>query len=170
MFKGGLSKTKMRMRNLSILMGLSFLIILLSCRQKGEQEIYVLPNGYTGLVLVILNQKDGVPEKYAGKSRVYEIPETGILKTQFSNNEGWTELPQFYYDRIEKQNQISVKMDYEDISLDEVNATLVSTGVAYRNIDGTGEIKFVEFYVGTKTQIDEASRKAEKLNIGELVK
>lgn len=160
----------MSIRNLSAIIGLSLLATLLSCRQIGEQEIYLLPKGYTGRVLVILNQKDGAPKKYEGKSRVYEIPETGILKTQFSNNEGWAELPQFYYDRIDKQNQIPVKVDYKDISLDEVNATLVSTGIAYKNIDGTGEIKFTECYVGTKSQIDEASQEAEKRNVVDLIK
>lgn len=158
------------MRSLSVVIGLSVVFSFLGCKQKGEQEIYLLPKGYTGHVLVILNQKNGTPKKYEGKARVYEIPENGILKTQFSNNEGWTELPQFYYDRIDKQNQIPVKVDYKDISLGEVNATLVSTGVAYKNIDGTGEIKFAECYVGTKAQIDEASQKTEKVNVADLVK
>lgn len=158
------------MRNLLVAIGLSVVFNFLGCKQKGEQEIYLLPKGYTGHVLIILNQKDGAPKKYEGKARVYEIPETGVLKTQFSNNEGWTEFPQFYYDRIDKQNQIPVKVDYKDISLDEVNATLVSTGVAYKNIDGTGGIKFAECFVGTKSQIDEASQKAEKLNVADLIK
>lgn len=158
------------MRSLSVAVGLSLVFSCLGCKQKGEQEIYLLPKGYTGLVLIILNQKDGSPKKYEGKARVYEIPETGILKTQFSSNEGWTELPQFYYDRINKQNQIPVKIDYKDISLDEANATLASTGVAYKNIGGTGEIMFKQCYVGTKSQIDDASQKAEKLNVADLIK
>jgi hypothetical protein len=159
------------MRSLSIAIGLLLAFSFLGCNPQGEQEIYLLPKGYTGHILIILNQKNGAPVKYEAEARVYEIPQNGILRTQFSNNEGWANLPQFYYDRIDKQNQIPVKVDYNDISSDEVNATLPSTGTAYKNVHGTNtrEINFTECYVGTKAQIEEASRQAEKISVADLV-
>jgi hypothetical protein len=154
----------------NILTSLFLLFTLPSCNQQGEQEIYILPQNYTGRVLVIFDQKSGEPEKYEAKARVYVIPQTGILKTRFSINEGWKELPRFYYVEMDEKRQIPVQVEYTKLSSDKVNATLASTGVAYKNINGTGEIQFKECYVGTKEQIEEAHKKAEKLDILDLIK
>jgi hypothetical protein len=156
------------MKNL-INAGLFLLIPLLSCCQRGEREIYILPKGFTGHILIIFNQERGAPRKYEGESRVYEIPETGILKTQFSGNYGWTGVPQFYYGEIKAENQIPVQIEHKDFSSDKINATLITTGSVTRNEDGS-RIRFAECYVGTKEQVEEAYQKAEKLNVVDLIK
>ena len=157
------------MTNMRIYFIICILWALTCCNNKGEPEIFILPEGYTGCVLVIFNQKNGQPIEYSGSSRVYRIPPSGILMSQFSTNKGWKDLPRFYYKKINDQNEIPVKADFEDLSSIETNATLSSFGKAYKNIDGTGEVQFLESYVGTKEQIKKYSEKLSKSNIIDLL-
>lgn len=54
----------------------------------AEQAIYLLPKGYIVPIIVILDQPTGVEGLYEGKSRVYEIPPTGILYSRLGANTG----------------------------------------------------------------------------------
>jgi hypothetical protein len=66
-----------------ILFSIALSLMLTNCNTKGEQEIIIVPRNFKGYVIIIHNQKDGMPTKYEGNKRVYEIPKNGILKTQF---------------------------------------------------------------------------------------
>jgi len=68
------------------------LLSLFGC-QTGEPEMVVTPRGFTGYVLVVFNQPTGRPPRYAGRQRLYEVPASGVLKTQFTANYGWTGIP-----------------------------------------------------------------------------
>lgn len=57
--------------------------------EKGENEIYILPKNYIGSVVVIFDCKDGKIKKYdEHNNRIYEVDNTGILKTQFKFQNG----------------------------------------------------------------------------------
>lgn len=61
--------------------------------KTAEDEVYVLPNNFTGAVIVLMDYPEGKPEKYDQEgNRVYEIPENGILKTKFSHEEGYRDV------------------------------------------------------------------------------
>jgi hypothetical protein len=49
-----------------------------------QPEMYLTSVGYQGPIIVIYNQSDGQPIKYDGKARIYEVPENGIVLSQFS--------------------------------------------------------------------------------------
>ena len=60
-------------------------VILTSCvtRQKiYDGQMHILSPGYTGRVTIIFRQKDGAEIKKADGMTVFEVPETGILKTK----------------------------------------------------------------------------------------
>src|ERR1700748_9632 len=84
------------------------LMQLTSSCKRSEPTIYLIPEGYTGRVVVVFNQtgkpikykdnynhdaiyvsKVGTPVKYENGHRVYEIPSNGILLTQFESTYGW---------------------------------------------------------------------------------
>jgi hypothetical protein len=69
---------------------LSFLALLAGCtdNQKCEKEIYLLPDGFRGHVILFFDQKDGAKISYEGDSRLYVIPRSGFLKSQFKKNGG----------------------------------------------------------------------------------
>ena len=57
--------------------------------RMGEDEVYILPNEFEGAVIVLMNEPDGTTKKYNKKGdRIYEIPESGVLKTQFKLQNG----------------------------------------------------------------------------------
>jgi len=60
---------------------------MLSCNNP-EPETYLIPREFTGRVDVIFNRKDGSPPKYENGRRVYEIPSSGVLLTQFKDEYG----------------------------------------------------------------------------------
>jgi hypothetical protein len=62
---------------------LSCLSFFTSCYSQAEPEIHLLSKDYRGPIIIIFGQKSGSPEKYEGENRVYEIPESGVLRTQF---------------------------------------------------------------------------------------
>ena len=57
--------------------------------EKGENEIYILPRDYRGSVIVFFDNENGKEEKYDDENnRIYEIDNSGILKTKFKFQKG----------------------------------------------------------------------------------
>ncbi|ALI98140.1 DUF6843 domain-containing protein [Rufibacter tibetensis] len=59
-------------------------------------EIYLIPEGFKGNIYVVFNQEQGKPKEFTGLTRVYRIPENGILFTKFSANMS-ADLGEYYY-------------------------------------------------------------------------
>ena len=148
-----------------------FLLIILMACQRGEPEIVIVPEGYTGYVIIIYNQDNGAPVRYEGEKRVYEIPESGILRTQFSGNYGWVGFTEFYYDSIAPENRISYvpnRYDSENLASDSIVASGGSTGNANRDLAGKEVVSYAKYFIGTEAQSKRAYEDAAKLNIIEL--
>lgn len=79
-----------------LIYSLILLVSVMSCGQKTEDTVRLIPKGYKGSVLVIFNQENGEPKEYENGKRVYRIPENGVLKTQFEPNYG-VQNHQFFY-------------------------------------------------------------------------
>jgi hypothetical protein len=99
----------------------AFLIMqIFSSCDRAEPEIYLIPYNFQGEVNIIFNQdgiaqkykneynrdsiympKIGAAKKYENRYRVYEIPSSGILLTQFKANSGWhIDRKYFYVDSL----------------------------------------------------------------------
>jgi len=135
----------------------------MSCVTR-EDEIVILPEGFTGLAVVIYDQNGGVPVKYHEKKRVYEIPSNGILKTQFTIDDGWGNLTQYYYKEIAEENRIENIIIYNDIPNDRVVASAPASGSFVINVDTEERIYFARFHIGNKSQIDKAMLEVGKLD------
>lgn len=79
-----------------LIYSLILLVSVISCGQKAEDTVRLIPEGYEGSVLIIFNQEDGEPKEYEEGKRVYKIPDNGVLKTQFEPNYG-VQNHQFFY-------------------------------------------------------------------------
>jgi hypothetical protein len=55
----------------------------------SEPEIHLIPTGFMGYIYIFHNVPDGQPLKREARSRVYEIPKDGILRSQSPLNPGW---------------------------------------------------------------------------------
>lgn len=156
------------------IIGLMFLALLLAVgsyvwkTEFGDDEMFILPGGYRGIVFILYDQKNGEPLKYDGGKRVYEIPANGVLKTQFSLNTGWHRFGEYYY----KENGILLKLPYvldgRDVESDKVQVCCDSSGTSGK-APRDPSVKFGEFYVGTKEEISRAGENRERINPIDLV-
>lgn len=144
-----------------------FSFLLIGC-DTNEDEIVIIPKGFTGAATVIFNQSDGEPVEYYNNKRVYNIPNNGILKTQFDVNDGWSNFPEFYYEKIRKENRLKHRL-YKNLPLDTIVAYGSTTGSMKKNSDTNDQIKFVEFYIGNKGIIDKARQEFGKLDTLQFV-
>jgi hypothetical protein len=99
--------------------------------------------------------------------RVYEIPSSGILRTQFEPNTGWAEFSEFYYENINSK-KIPYTYEFEELDDNNVVAYGGTTGTANRDLAGTSVVKFSKYYIGNKTQIQEAIDKSETFDFVEI--
>ena len=140
--------------------------LLLSSCQQGEDEVILLPSGYKGYVVILYSQTNGNEQKYHKGQRIYNIPVSGILKTKFSENHGYTAIPRFYYGKIDPYNSISFFAKSEDCKCNTVMASGGSAGKAYKTNDDY--IEFKTYFIGNKKDIAKAFEDVEKLDITKL--
>ncbi|MGB7070288.1 MAG: hypothetical protein WBD22_12405 [Pyrinomonadaceae bacterium] len=157
------------------IIGLAVLALLLGVgvyvwkTEIGDDEIFVLPEGYRGVVLIFYDQKEGEPKKYERGKRVYKIPRSGILKTQFSHDEGWQHFGEYFYDGNGQLARIPYVRDGRDtesnraIGFNEIYACCSSVGQSYSD-NSNRSVVFGQFYVGTKEEIKMAGEQREKIN------
>ncbi len=67
---------------------LGFTVVITSSCQQPAQQIFVLPPGYVGPVVIVFDDHMGTATEFRGTKRVYRIPDTGVLITQFSTVRG----------------------------------------------------------------------------------
>ena len=94
---------------------ISILSIFSSYLTKPEKERFLIPEGFKGQVFVIFNQKDGRKEKYEDGRRVYCIPNTGVLFTQFKDEEGQIDQEYFYISKNGNRKKLGV-LDTRDFN------------------------------------------------------
>ncbi len=147
-------------------------ILLISCisEKDSEPEKYIIPDNYTGIIVLICNQSEGNPKKYEEERRVYEIDSLGVLVTQFDCNHGrhkdTRENIKFHYQngtniplRLFKQDEFSSNANdpkSNEIQVYEIiNGTVGSTEFKsciidtydnrskYMSANNNGQMKFV---------------------------
>ena len=64
-------------------------------RSFTTPETYLIPSTYRGRVLVVFNQPDGQKSEVERGRRIYRIPSSGVLFTQFAAEQGF--IDQQYY-------------------------------------------------------------------------
>lgn len=144
----------------------SFILSLMlnSCNATGEQEVIVVPKNFKGYIIIIFNQIDGTPVKYEGKKRVYEIPQNGILKTQFNPNDGWQEFPEYYYEKIAPENKLLSFAEIKKVPVDTIVGFIGAVGSMRKNDYNQDRFMFTQFYIGTKSDIEQAQEQTEKVD------
>lgn len=139
------------------------LFIFLGCSKK-EKSIFILPEDYTGIVVIIYDNANGLEKKYENDGvRVYEIPNTGILKTKFEADYGWSDFPSFYYENSNSQ-QLPHYYDFDKIPDGEIVSYGGTSGTVNKDLEGKSTVKFSQYYVGNKEDIEKAIQNANSLD------
>jgi len=143
-------------------------LIYFKVAMKGQ--VYILPQGFRGVVLIAYNQQDGLDDIIENGKLIYKIPKSGVLKVKrkeaatlsqswhyFEDNQG--KLTEFYY----------CFPPCEELKRDtsRVYAFGRSNGASF---DGDYELRRTIFLVGTANDTDSLSKAAEKMNAIEVIK
>lgn len=135
-------------------MYISFFVLVLfnlfSCNQEIEKEIYIIPSTFKGKVNVIFSQANGKPIKYENNARVYEIPEDGILLTQFKEQEGFVKREYFYVDKDNNKKPLKIIIDIEDETSTDISVFRDGTIGVYGNSNDENSLTYQEFYITDK--------------------
>ena len=147
-----------------------------SC-DRAEPETYLIPDGFTGKVQIIFNQngvpvkyqneygrdtiytpKIGTPVKYEYGRRIYEIPTSGILLTQFQDNEGFINRLYFYKYKNGKRRPLEV-IEPQQSKLDSTKWVVTDSkkvGVLeeVNGSYGNFNVAFQEFVVSSYNTLD----------------
>ncbi|MBK8398138.1 MAG: hypothetical protein IPL26_23220 [Leptospiraceae bacterium] len=81
----------------------------ISFYSESSNNIFLIPNGYTGRIVIIHSCKNGAEKEYESMSRIYKIPQSGILKTKFSfagNSFDHLHSKYFYIDSVGNRTEI----------------------------------------------------------------
>lgn len=92
------------------------LILLSSCKYDlAENSLFILPEDYQGMILVVYDVENGKEVEYnENGTRIYRVPNTGILETKFKQNKGVSELPRFIYENSKKELHYMMPSDWEN--------------------------------------------------------
>jgi hypothetical protein len=184
-----------KMKKLFAIYLISFAQIFSSCN-RTEPETYLIPSGFLGEVNILFNQngipvkyKDehnrdtvytpqiGKPVKYEDGRRVYEIPDNGILLTQFKDEYGFVDRKYFSIDSNGKRTRLEVfefvhfKKDSAGYVVNDKNKIGVfgdGTSVSYGNMNIAAQDFTVSSYnmldsLNSKENIDRFNNKVEKI-------
>jgi hypothetical protein len=155
------------MRNHTILsiVFLTFVnFILNACSNDRVPETFLIDKDFVGHFYIIYNQKGGQKEKFEGEARLYEIPKTGVLFTEFepdwrgqTYHNGRTRQRFYFVDEkgIRKEILAGEIFDFEHRAPeDSIMVTYASdSAVAYPAATGQmglnhGLVKLDEYYIG----------------------
>jgi hypothetical protein len=104
---------------------ISLLFLLSSCNQAGE-SICLIPKDFTGVVIIIFDQKEGVPPEIENGKHVYRIPQSGILKTQVKANYQVQGQEYYYVDDAGHKTTIPYKFSkgWEDVDTTKIKSSV----------------------------------------------
>lgn len=134
-----------------------------------EKEIFLLPEGLRGQIIVFFDQADGQEMTYDGDSRVYRIPPSGILKSQFKKNGGCMGDGRnlfFYEDSIAGRMPVDYFLDIDSDSIPAGDDYVLMSFLS----DETKKPDFVIHLLGSSAEFKELTASVRDLNPDELLK
>ena len=114
--------------------------ILFSSCFWGEREVYLIPEGFEGSVVIMFDETDGQPIRYEEKKRVYEIPKDGVLHTQFRDQDKYVHME--FYHLGDSGNRTLIE-DVEIQLLTEDEKQTMDAKVYRYLVYGSGDISFL---------------------------
>ena len=138
---------------------LYFLLQASACLTNPEKETFLFPENFRGAAYIIYHQKNGEPKAYEQNRRLYQIPDNGILFTQFKAEYGRTDQDYFFVDRtgkrtalVQKEAWISSKNNDEP-PRDSTVVSLLQTGaMGGSSLTDSPDFHYTKFFVGAYQQ------------------
>jgi hypothetical protein len=125
---------------------------------EADREVHLLPYGYSGPVIIILERPDGTELRDASGARLYEIPGNGVLLTKFPANAGnvFESTRQFFYVRPDgSRERLPFVRQWTENFRKSMTATQLQApsiyGLSFGTVaraDGTGRNEYYTYVVG----------------------
>ena len=127
----------------------------------GENEIYLIPKGFKGIVTIIFNEKDYPVLKHEGGELIFEIPHNGILITSDKYPEKWHKERYFLIGSNQNKEEIFYKIPIDSTYEGEqiFNSRFGSAGLKTKK-----EVICKEFIVCKYSELDSLSRLMDKIH------
>jgi len=144
------------------------LLLLMSCKEYAESETFLIPNNYTGVIVIVFDQEKGASKEYKDKRRIYHIPKNGVLYTKFSPVNGILD-EQFYYinDKGKKLDTIK-RIVFEKLPKEEFNyildqydggfSVLPKEGITKGNSDDYPSVNWIYLTIGKNKESRDSLR------------
>lgn len=88
-----------------------------SCSKTGEDSILLIPKGFQGTLVIIFNQGYGASKEYNNQGeRVYRIPNSGVLKTNFAPNRGTSLLSLYSYSKNNSLEKLPIIYTFDELN------------------------------------------------------
>lgn len=160
-----------------IIVGSLLLIVLIAVgweliyfKTTTKQEVYILPQGFKGIVLIAYDQADGLEDVKEDGKLIYKIPQNGVLKLKRKEA---TVLSQSWYYFEDKQGN-RTELYHCFAPCDEMINNpdkIFAYGKSNGGFENEGEqLEMTTFLVGTSNDRDSLNRADEKLNPIERLK
>jgi hypothetical protein len=150
---------------LVVLMAAAMLFYFWFLHPIAENEIHLIPEDYIGPVYIFMERSDGEPPRYEGwRTRLYEIPPSGVLISQFEPNPGIALQIKYYYVRADGSRK---RIPY--FILDKVTADSLQVfggqvgGITVGEPIRPGSGPYFSYLVGRRTNADSLSKEAERV-------
>jgi hypothetical protein len=131
---------------IKIILTLCPVILVIAVRQiyihthRNEREILLIPEDFRGKVHVFYDMPCGTEPEYENKSRIFRIPENGILLSQFNCEYGFSDQEYYLTDESGKRLQLSV-VPFIDTS------EMTFIWKVYKKVKNLSEDKLAIFYI-----------------------
>jgi hypothetical protein len=110
----------------------------------ASHDIFLIPEGFRGQVLVLYGQTDGQPKEFEGKWRIYRVPQNGILRTPFQLKGDVINLGRTKYFFIGSNgNKTPINAYCESCETRDTS----SVQIIYGSLGGSSMGTFQDFYV-----------------------
>jgi hypothetical protein len=131
---------------------------------RAEHEVHLIPAGFRGPVVVVFSDAAGAPKEYEDRARLYRIPSSGVLRTQFGPNEGWGRPDYFYIDQHGRRSRIVPGTPCDDsLPGDSVQACLIGQKM-WGTSGGTTEVPVYSAYaIGQRADRRDAYDRGDRL-------
>lgn len=153
-------------------------LIITSCfffSNKEEGEIFLIPEGYTGTVVVFFNMPNGKEGKTENDYRVYEIDSNGVLFTTLAEPLKLVSLKNIKYYYYNKKTKKRTELKYIDKDLYEsfdkgttcIFSKVLENGVSDKTHK---QYDYMHFIVGTMRSADSLYMRRENTHLPNLIK
>ena len=153
---------------------ISICFLLLSCNQANE-SICLIPKDFTGVVVIIFDQKNGSSPEIENGKNLYRIPASGVLRTQVKANYKVEGHEYYYVDSLGIRIAIPAILPQEWEKIENTSNMDIGNDIYVFNeeMGATAKNKpdykkYRAFIVGKLSQVDSLSNIKTKILFKEL--